>query len=88
VLTPSTPVASAWVAPNPVSGDAFFKLENLRGNTTLEVFAADGKRVFCKSWLAISHDVVRAPLVGCSTGLYFWKVSSESGVASGKLVKE
>jgi subtilisin family serine protease len=88
VLTPSTPVASASVAPNPVSGDAFFKLENLRGNTTLEVFAADGKRVFCKSWLAISHDVVRAPLVGCSTGLYFWKVSSESGVASGKLVKE
>jgi hypothetical protein len=88
VVTPSTPIAAATITPNPVLGEAQFNLENLVGKSSLEVFHTDGRVVFSKKWSALGHEIVRAPLETCTNGVYFWQLTSESGVVSGKLVKQ
>lgn len=83
----STPAVRASVAPNPVVGTVIFNVENLLGKTNLEIFGIDGKAVYAKKWSASGRDVLQVSLENQPAGLYFWQISSESGVATGKLVK-
>ena len=78
----------ATVAPNPVAAEALFTIENLSGKSTIELFSADGKLVFSQKWLATTHETVRIPMEKQPSGIYFWQIIAENGVASGKLLKE
>lgn len=75
------------VAPNPVQEAATFILDQLAGETTLEIFNAEGKLVFAKNWQSQYRETLRIPFDNQAVGVYFWKLKSGSGVASGKLVK-
>ncbi|MEZ4967370.1 MAG: S8 family peptidase [Saprospiraceae bacterium] len=76
---------TAAVFPNPARGQAVFDLKNITGPVTLELFAADGKRVFSKNWTAAAHELVPVSLKHLPQGVYFWRLRAINGVASGKL---
>jgi len=84
--SPVLPIAT--VSPNPLREAAIFTLENLSGETLLEIFNAEGKQIFAKKWLAQNLETLRIPFDNQATGVYFWKLKSGNGVASGKLVRE
>ena len=83
---PLSPMAT--VSPNPLREAATFSLENLSGETLLEIFNAEGKQIFVKKWNAQNRETLRIPLDNQATGVYFWKLKSGNGVASGKLLRE
>jgi len=87
VGTNSPVLTSARVSPNPFHDAAIFTFENLSGETFLEIFNAEGKPIFAKKWLAQSRENLRVSFENQPLGVYFWKIKSGSGVASGKLVK-
>ncbi len=87
VGTNSPVLPSAMVSPNPLNEAAFFKFENLSGETFLEIFNAEGKQVFAKKWLAQNQETLRVPFENQAVGVYFWKLKSGNGVASGKIIK-
>ena len=84
-VTPVLPMAT--ISPNPMHEAAIFALENLSGETVLEVFNAEGRPVFVKKWQAQGRETLRVPLEDQALGVYFWKLKSSNGVASGKLIK-
>ena len=86
---PEAPAPVAQVFPNPVADEAIFDLQSPAGMTIiLEIFNADGKLVFSKNWTAQNRELVPVSLKKQPTGVYFWQIKTESGTASGKLVKE
>ncbi len=88
VSTSSPVLLGATVSPNPLNDAAIFAFENLSNETHLEIFNAEGKQVFVKKWAAQNRDTLRVSFENQAAGVYFWKLKSGSGVASGKLVKE
>jgi len=88
VSTDSPKMIAATVTPNPLRDAAFFTFENLSVESFLSVFNADGRQVFAKKWMAQNQETLRVPFENQPVGLYFWKLSSKDGVASGKLVKQ
>lgn len=76
------------VYPNPVADEAIFDILNVSGKTSLDVFSADGKRVFGKSWTVSNRELLPVSLKNQPEGVYFWKMTSENGVRSGKLIKQ
>ncbi|MBK7938313.1 MAG: S8 family peptidase [Lewinellaceae bacterium] len=88
VNAPEPASPEAGVFPNPTAGEVIFDLNNVSGKTTLEIFAADGKRVFSKTWTAQNHQLAPVSLKNEPQGVYFWQVRAENGVVSGRLVKE
>lgn len=84
-VTPVLPMAT--ISPNPMHEAAIFALENLSGETVLEIFNAEGRLVFVKKWQAQGRETLRVPLEDQALGVYFWKLKSSNGVASGKLIK-
>jgi len=88
VSTDSPKMIAVTVTPNPLRDAAFFTFENLSGESFLSVFNADGRQVFAKKWMAQNQETLRVPFDNQPVGLYFWKLSSKDGVASGKLVKQ
>ncbi|MFN0176940.1 MAG: S8 family peptidase [Saprospiraceae bacterium] len=87
VGTNSPVLPAAMVSPNPIQDVVVFTFENLSGETFLEIFNAEGKQVFAKKWLAQNQETLRVPFENQPVGVYFWKLKSGNGVASGKLVK-
>ena len=65
-----------------------FTFENLAGETLLEVFNVEGKQIFAQKWQAGSFEKLRVPFEQQVPGVYFWKLKSGNGVASGKLLKK
>ncbi|MBC7778231.1 MAG: S8 family peptidase [Phycisphaerae bacterium] len=88
VSTDSPVLLGATVSPNPLHEATIFNLENLSGESFLEIFNAEGKQVFAKKWLAQNRETLRISFENQSVGVYFWKLKSGNGVASGKLVRE
>ena len=89
VSAPEATVPVARVFPNPVADEAIFDLQAPAGaKVLLEIFTADGKRVLSKTWTATSRELVPVPMKGQATGVYFWQINTDSGTASGRLVKE
>lgn len=88
VNTPLAPVIAAKVTPNPIFNEAIFNIENLAGNSSLRLFSSDGKIIFSKTWSATGREILRVPLNKQPSGVYFWHIKSENGVAGGKLVKQ
>ncbi|MDO8368381.1 MAG: S8 family peptidase [Saprospiraceae bacterium] len=88
VSTVSPILPTAVVSPNPLQEAAIFTFENLSGESLLEIFNAEGKQVFAKKWLAQNRESLRVSFENQAVGVYFWKLKSGNGVASGKLVKE
>jgi len=88
VGTDSPTAILATVSPNPMLDVAIFTFENLVGETFLEIFNVEGKRVFAQKWQGMSHEKKRISFENQATGVYFWKIKSGNGVATGKLVRE
>ncbi len=82
--SPHLPLAS--VSPNPLHEAAIFALDNLSGETILEIFNAEGKQVFSKKWQAQNRESLRVSFENQAKGVYFWHIKSENGVASGKIL--
>lgn len=74
------------IAPNPATDAVWFQFDHLKGETTLEILNQEGKRIIQQHWQAQGRESRRVELTGQAAGIYFWKLQSESGVASGKLV--
>ncbi|MCB0523945.1 MAG: S8 family peptidase [Lewinellaceae bacterium] len=87
VSTPLLKPVSVQVMPNPVIEQAAFFMENLSGKSQLSLFDSRGAKVFTKSWTGNNTEVLRIPLASHAAGVYYWQLLSESGVASGKLLK-
>ncbi len=87
VGTDSPILPGATVSPNPLHDAAIFALENLSGESSLEILNAEGKQVYAKKWLAQKRETLRVSFENQAVGVYFWKLKSENGVASGKLVR-
>ncbi|MBL7825869.1 MAG: S8 family peptidase, partial [Saprospiraceae bacterium] len=79
-----TPIVA--IAPNPVGSEAVFAIENLSGKSDLDIWNASGQLIFHKSWTGIGRESVRAPFQNQKPGVYFWKLTSETGSLSGKIV--
>ena len=79
---------SASVLPNPVHDAAIFNLENCSGETLLEIFNAEGKLIFTQKGLTQHRETLRVSFDNHAPGVYFWKLKSGNGVASGKLIRE
>jgi hypothetical protein len=88
VAAPEMPAPQARVFPNPTSSEVVFDLQASPGYTVLEIFAADRRLVFTKTWVAQSRELVQVSLENLPDGIYFWQVRAENGMLSGKLVKE
>jgi serine protease AprX len=87
VNVPVAPGVDVTVAPNPVTSEAVFNIANLTGKTSLQIFSTDGKLIFSKNWTAIGHETLRVLLENQPFGVYFWQVTADSSIVSGKLVK-
>ena len=87
VSTNNPILPQARVSPNPVQGEAIFAFENLSGSSVLEILDANGRRVVYQQWMASKRDTRRITLVHQAPGVYFWKLTSGNGVASGKILK-
>ena len=87
VSTDAPVVLGASVSPNPMHDAAIFAFENLSGETFLEIFNAEGKQIYAKKWAAQNRETLRVSLADQSVGVYFWKLKSGDGVASGKMVR-
>lgn len=79
---------AVWIYPNPIQDDAVFDLQNAAGKTALELFSADGSRIFQKTWTAAHREFVQVSLSGRPKGVYFWKIRTENGYRSGKLARQ
>ena len=88
VAAPEAPSLTTSVFPNPVVEEVIFDVKNISGRTTLEIYSADGKLVFDKIWSAQRRELVPVSLKKQQAGVYFWKIRTEDGATSGRLVKE
>ena len=87
VSTASPVLPQARVTPNPVHGEAIFRLENLSGTSVLEILDAEGRRIAYQQWTASTSETRRISMENQAAGIYFWKLTSGNGVASGKILK-
>ena len=78
---------SATVSPNPLTESVNFAFEHLSGETTLEIFNVEGRSVLTKIWQAQLRESLNVSFENQPEGVYFWKLKSGTGFASGKLVK-
>lgn len=85
---PEALAPSVKVSPNPAGDETVFFLENFQGNTTLDIFAANGQRVVSQSFTPQNRELHQVPLRGVPTGVYLYRIESESGTVSGRLVKQ
>lgn len=81
---PLQPMAS--VTPNPATDAVWFQMDHLTGETVLEIFNQEGKQILRQQWQAQGRESRRVELQTQPAGVYFWKLQSGNGVASGKLV--
>lgn len=84
--SPARPVVA--VSPNPVREEAVFHLKNMSGKSVLEVLNASGQLLFSKKWTAQPQEILRISMKDQSAGIYFYRLQSENGSASGKLIVE
>jgi subtilisin family serine protease len=75
------------VAPNPVIDAAVFTVEQVVGQAVLEIWDAAGSLVSTSQWTSDGRENIRADLSGQMPGIYFWRVKSEQGSVSGKLLR-
>lgn len=76
------------IYPNPVSDEAIFDVQSVSGKTTLELFSADGRRVFSETWTAMNRQLIPVQLQGLPGGVYLWKLTNGAAANAGKLVKQ
>ncbi len=85
---PTAEAPGVQVSPNPATDETVFFLENFKGNTTLEIFAANGQRVVNEHFIPQNRELHQVSLRNVPTGIYLYRIESESGTVSGKLVKQ
>lgn len=85
---PESAAPTARVLPNPASDEAFFDLENFSGKTCLEIFSGDGQCVVVQNFVLQNRELRRVPVRHLPAGIYLYKIASENGAVSGKLVKK
>lgn len=76
---------SAHVFPNPSSGSVYFDFENCPGPVDIEVFDVQGKRVYAGNSSIHFREIVPVELKNCSSGVYFYRVKTETTSFKGKI---
>lgn len=77
---------AAEVSPNPATDAVWFRFDQLKGETTLEILNQEGKQILLQQWQALGSESRRIDLQGQPSGIYFWKLQSGNGMLSGKMV--
>ena len=71
------------IYPNPATDQLFIET-SLEGNFEIEIFDARGKKIFNQS----ANSNIAIPINNFSKGIYFLKVTNESGMAGISFIKE
>lgn len=87
IHSPSGAGLSVRVVPNPVLNEAVFSVEQAEGQTVLEIWDAAGALVNMHQWVSTGRPSIQADFSGQAPGIYFWRVISEKGSVSGKLLR-
>lgn len=84
------PTLTSSVMPNPFIVNVSIQLNVTQaGNHTFEVYNITGQRVYTESrQLTIGQQTIVWDGQEAPTGVYFYKIFSQNGIASGKLVKQ
>jgi serine protease AprX len=85
-LAPEIPL-EVRVYPNPLRQETVFSFPYLSGNNRIEIADAQGRLVFEYAWTASGAWRQPVSLANQPAGLYSWRIISDLGAASGKLVK-
>ncbi|TND07953.1 MAG: hypothetical protein FD123_2761 [Bacteroidetes bacterium] len=72
------------VYPNPASGSFFIVLPGVR-DATVEIFAADGRRIFNRNYSGTGQ--VEINIAGEAAGIYLVKLTGNNGVYTSRLVR-
>jgi serine protease AprX len=75
------------INPNPVQDDALFRIQNIKGESRIDIFNAAGVLVRSTAWLVTGGDLVRVPMADLASGIYFWQLSAGDLQRGGKFFK-
>jgi serine protease AprX len=73
--------------PNPFSAEITLYTEGVVGETLVEIFNANGQRVFSIKENFIEKNNLTIPLTQVVSGFYFYKIGNRKSVLTGKILK-
>ncbi|TNE69265.1 MAG: T9SS type A sorting domain-containing protein [Bacteroidetes bacterium] len=86
--TPDRFPVLAEIFPNPTSALSFMRITNLLAPAQLELYNTGGQLVFRQMVSSAPVQQLRLDLTGYPQGLYIWKLQTNSGLLSGKLIRQ
>ena len=75
------------VFPNPFSDLLFFELQNWKQEVQLQLVQADGKLILNRTFQPEEVHFISVPVKNLSSGLYFYRLQSQTQLQTGKLFK-
>jgi len=82
---------SSWnvsLYPNPAANELFIDTKGFSGKTDLLLLDMSGRTILTQSWEAEGDEVRSLNLKSLSSGLYLYRITNGTKVASGKMIKE
>ncbi len=76
------------IFPNPFQASLSINFVDLKGETSLELFTATGKKVLQENYELSDDFVGSIPVKDLAPGIYFYRVTNGEEIIGGKLVKE